>query len=151
MKNGSSRSNSQPGQDLLEFGLLISIFLILVLGVIEFGSFVYFLSSLNSASRNSVRYAIGENNLLDCSGIQASANVRSIPMIGTFDSVNIEYIVDGAKYSCGESFEISTGDSISVTVTSTCDPIIPLFNFLQGDYSANSERSPLINFELPES
>ena len=143
-------NKSQVGQDLVEFALLISLFLVVVMAIIEFSAFFYFLSSLNAASRNSVRFAIAENNLVDCSGIQTAVNDKAIPIIGTFDDVSIEYNVSGMIHSCPPGEAISAGDEITVSVTSTYEPIISLFNFLQGSYTANSSRSILVNLQLAD-
>ena len=135
----------QRGQDMVEFSLLIFLFLIVVLAIIEFSVFFYFLSSLNSAARNSVRFAIAENNQVDCSGIQAAATEKAIPIIGEFD-VAIEF--NGSSI-CPHSEPLSTGDEITVSVSSTYDPIIPLFDsILQRQYTANSSRSILVNLQL---
>jgi len=147
-------NNSQVGQDLVEFAVLISIFLFIVMAIFEFSAFFYFLSSLNAASRNSVRYAIAENNLMNCSGIEAAVNEKAIPIIGTFDDVTIEYKISGGPNDecplSGYPLEISTGDEIIVSVTSTYEPVISLFNFLQGSYTATSSRSILVNLQLSD-
>lgn len=143
---------NQSGQDMVEFSMVIFLFLILALAIIEFSSFFYFLSALNAASRNSVRFAIAEHNLVDCSGIQDAVNEKAIPIIGTFDDISIEYnLSGGATYQCPPSdpIEFSAGDEITVSVSSTYDAIIPLFNsILERQYTADSTRSVIVNVEL---
>ena len=143
-------NKNQVGQDLIEFAALITIFLIIVMAIIEFSAFLYFLSTLNAASRNGVRFAIAENNLVDCSGIQAAVNNKIAPITGSFNDVTIKYDISGSISPCppGNPQDISAGDEITVSVTSTYDPIISLFNFLQGSYTADSSRSILVNIQL---
>ena len=155
-KNNLGRVDSDPGikfqagQDLIEFAALIFVFLVIVMAIIEFSAFFYFLSTLNAASRNAVRFAIAENNLVDCSGIQAAVNDKIAPITGSFNDVTIKYDISGSISPCppGNPQDISAGDGITVSVTSTYDPIISLFNFLQGSYTADSSRSILVNIQL---
>ena len=138
---------NRVGQSLTEFALLTLVFFIIVLGIIEFSTFFYFLSSLNAASRNAVRVAIAENNLVDCSGIQAAANQKIFPIF-PLDDVSVEYDISGTIYQCplpGGPLNFSLGDTITVYVTSTYDPMITLFYFLDRSYTAKSTRSILVN------
>ncbi len=152
LRNYSPGRRDQRGQDMVEFSLLFTLFMVVALAIIEFSVFFYFLSSLNAASRNSARFAIAENNLVDCSGIQAAVSDKAIPIIGSFDDISIKYTISGSTYQCplsGDPLEFSAGDEIVVSVSSTYDPIIPLFDsILQREYTSNSSRSVLVNLEL---
>ena len=68
------------GQGMVEFALALPIFLLLVLGVIEFGRLLMTYSAVFSAAREASRYgaAVGTNPLgvpfdHDCDGIRAAA------------------------------------------------------------------------------
>jgi len=128
------------GQGLVEFALVLPVFLLLVLGVIEFGRLMVTYSSISTASRDAVRYAIsvGDNpsgipHYQDCLGIRAAAlNVAlfSDPTIvialdtdGPGGDAPIEYCRLGKD---SDPIEVSLGARISVTVTQIYDPLLPL-------------------------
>ena len=135
--------NSTPihrGQGLVEFALVLPVFLLLILGVIEFGRLMVTYSSISTASRDAVRYAIsvgdspsGIPHYQDCLGIRAAAlNVAlfSDPTIvialdtdGPGGAAPIEYCQLGKD---SDPVEVSLGDQISVTVTQIYDPLLPL-------------------------
>lgn len=128
------------GQGLVEFALVLPVFLLLVLGIIEFGRIMVTYSSISTASRDAVRYAIsvGDNSsgvphYQDCLGIRAAAlNVAlfSDPTIvialdtdGPGGAAPIEYCQLG---KVSDPIEVSLGARISVTVTQIYDPLLPL-------------------------
>lgn len=70
----------QRGQGMVEFALVIPMFLLLMLAIFEFGYFFFVYSSANSATREAARYGAGSgtgNNsaayYLDCKGIREVA------------------------------------------------------------------------------
>ncbi len=62
------------GQTLVEFALVMPIFLLMVLGVIEFGRLMATVSSVYSAAREAARYGSASAYYRDCEGITAAAN-----------------------------------------------------------------------------
>jgi hypothetical protein len=88
-----------PGQGLVEFALVIPIFLLLVMGIIEFGHLFSVVISTYTASREATRYgtAVGPNDLgvphyLDCAGIQATA--MRLGAMGGVDAYDVEIRYD---------------------------------------------------------
>ncbi len=63
-----------PGQGLVEFALVFPIFLLLILGIIEFGRLMITVSSVYSAAREAARYGSASDYYTDCEGIRAAAN-----------------------------------------------------------------------------
>ncbi len=145
------------GQGLVEFALVIPVFLLLVLGIIEFGRLMVTYSSISTASRDAVRYAIsvgdtpsGIPHYQDCLGIRAAAlNVAlfSDPTIvialdtdGPGGAAPIEYCQVGKD---SDPVEVSLGTRISVTVTQIYDPLLPLVNLPTIPLTSESARTVL--------
>lgn len=96
-------SKEKPtAQAMAEFALVLPILLLVVYGLLETGRLLFIFATVNTASRQAVRYgsAIGlvdTNNdgtpdtprYLDCNGILAAAN--SVAFISRFTDVNITY------------------------------------------------------------
>ena len=94
--------NKSAAQAMAEFALVLPILLLVVYGLLEVGRLLFIWASVNTASRQAVRYgsAIGlvdTNNdstidtphYLDCNGILAAAN--NVAFITRFTNVNISY------------------------------------------------------------
>ena len=145
------------GQGLVEFALVIPVFLLLVLGVVEFGRLMVTYSSISTASRDAVRYAIsvgdtpsGIPHYQDCLGIRAAAlNVVlfSDPTIvialdtdGPGGAAPIEYCQLGKD---SDPIEVSLGTRISVTVTQIYDPLLPLVSLPTIPLTSESARTVL--------
>ncbi len=65
------KGSSQRGQALVEYALLLPIFLLLAMGILDLGRVVYFYSAINNAAREGARYGIV--NPSDWVGIEARA------------------------------------------------------------------------------
>ncbi len=128
------------GQGLVEFALILPMFLLLVLGIVEFGRLMIAFSSVSTASRDAVRYAVsvGENptgipHYQDCLGIRAAAQKVAIfvdlSIVITHDSdgpggaAPVEYCQVGKDV---DAIEVSLGTQISVTLTDVYTPLVPI-------------------------
>lgn len=128
------------GQGLVEFALVLPVFLLLILGIIEFGRLMVTYSSISTASRDAVRYAIsvgdtpsGIPHYQDCLGIRAAAEnvalfsdptiVIALDTDGPGGAAPVEYCQLGKD---SDPIEVSLGARISVTVTQIYDPLLPL-------------------------
>lgn len=128
------------GQGLVEFALIVPVFLLLILGLIEFGRLMVTYSSISTASRDAVRYAVsvgdspsGIPHYQDCLGIRAAAEnvalfadptiVITIDADGPGGASPIEYCQVGKN---SDPIDVSLGAQISVTVTQIYDPLLPL-------------------------
>jgi len=128
------------GQGLVEFALILPVLLLLILGIIEFGRLMVTYSSISTASRDAVRYAVsvgdspsGIPNYQDCLGIRAAAEnvalfsdptiVIALDTDGPGGAAPIEYCQLGKD---SDPIEVSLGARISVTVTQIYEPLLPL-------------------------
>jgi hypothetical protein len=132
------KRNHQRGQGMVEFALAIPVFLILAIGIIEFGYMFFVYSSLFSSTREAARYgaSVGLNasnipHEKDCAGIRANA-VR----VGSFAGVTPAQIdvrydhgpTDTRAWdelpTCESNPETVLGDRVVVQVEVTFDPVI---------------------------
>ena len=127
-------------QGLVEFALILPVLLLLVLGIVEFGRMMLMISSVSTASRDAVRYAVsvgegatGIPHYQDCLGIRAAAEKVAVfadpSVVITHDSdgpggaAPVEYCQVGKNV---DPVEISLGTQISVMVTDIYDPLVPI-------------------------
>jgi hypothetical protein len=128
---------AHKGQGLVEFALIMPIFLMLVMGIVEFGRLMITYTGVASASREAARYgaSVGTNaggveHYRDCDGIRDEARrVAALAPIADSDIV-IEYDnpVTGFHTNACPPVLLELGDRIVVTVTITFEPIVPLVN-----------------------
>lgn len=132
----------QIGQALVEFAVIIPIFLTLMYAVIEFGRFIYMVQILNNAAREGARYAIvhGEASFCpsgpvadatkacDIAGANVKAMVRGFA-IGV-DPSSISFpTLDSAPQSAWIDGTGCRGCRVTIEVSmpfSTLVPIVPL-------------------------
>ncbi len=114
-KNVSGRVVAQRGQVLTEFALAFTVFLVILLGVIEFGRLLIAYSSVDAASREAARYAAAVETANDCAGIQAAA-VR----VGVFGGVQASNVVISSPDNAGcngcPCSAVGLGNRVKVTV-----------------------------------
>lgn len=147
-------------QGMVEFALALPIFLLLVLGIIEFARLMLTYSAVYSASREAARYAVavglgerGVPNYQDCVGIKSNG-VR----VGSFGGVQAEDIEirydDGLREipldwdtlarcngDVDKDRKIKLGDRVLVQVTTRFEPIVPLVNLPGFDVSSTTART----------
>jgi len=151
----SSHPTKRRGQGIVEFALVLPVFLLLILGIMEFGRLLFIFASVTAASREGARYATATGDLTgstfryeDCTGIRGAAT-RIGGIVGVVDSdVTIEYTIyanDGSilqvLYSCPPSEYIDLADRISVTVVRDFESVVPLVNIPAIPISATTTRT----------
>jgi hypothetical protein len=142
----------RKGQGLVEFALVMPIFLTLLLGIVEFGRLMIIYSGAATASREAARYgasvgvsASGIEHFRDCDGIRATAkNIAGLTPIEDSDII-IQYDNPSTGFfesSCPPTrFEL--GDRIIVQVSLTFDPIVPLINVPPIPIASETKRTVL--------
>ena len=128
---------SPPGQGLTEFAIVLPVLLALVLGIIEFGRLMVAISSLSTASRDAVRYAVsvgetpgGVPHYQDCLGIRDAAHRVSVfadpKIVITYDvdgpgaTSPVEYCQVGITV---DPITVELGMQISVQVADDFEPL----------------------------
>ena len=126
------------GQGMVEFALTFSIFIVLVIGILEVAWLFYFYNSISTASREAARYGatLGNNaegipHYQDCSGIRNTAK-RIAWLAGLQDSDIVIQVDNGpntpATTVCSPTpvTYINLGDRLSVNVTGHYQPLVNL-------------------------
>ena len=142
------------GQGIVEFALVLPLFLILVFGIIEAGRLLFLYSMVLSSSREAARYgsAAGEVSgslryYADCDGIQdAAMRIGRFAGISATD-ISISYDHGPASSSpfaicpIPADQQVSLADRVVVQVVSTWQPMLPLVNFRPMPISAITRRT----------
>lgn len=122
--------SSSRGQTLLEFALVVPVFLMLVFAVIDFGHLFYVQMSLENAVREAGRYATTGNHLADPKNpgknlsrvnsiiqtVQQAATGLNVPS----NSITVSSVGGGAGSAGGP------GDTVTVTVNTGVKMMTPL-------------------------
>jgi len=157
------RRIAKPAQGLVEFALIISLFLMLLYGLFGVGRAVFMLSAVRNASRDAVRYAgasgtnpSGVERYRDCAGIRDRAKrVSAFVDLSAVNAVEISYdkgpstppISCEALVSSGK--KLALGDRVVVTVRATFVPFVgPLLNFNTIQIESTSARSLVIGLDV---
>lgn len=142
----------ENGQGLVEFALVLPVFLMLIMGIVEFGRLMFIYNSVSTASREAARYgaSVGVNpagveHFRDCSGIRDTAQrLAGIAPIEHAD-ITIEYDNPGTGFyetACPPS-QFELGDRIIVSVSITFEPIVPLMDLPPMPVSSETKRTVL--------
>ena len=142
----------RKGQGLVEFALVMPIFLTLIMGIVEFSRLMIIYTGAATASREAARYGAsvgvgpsGIEHYRDCDGIRDTAKrISGLTPIQDSD-ITIQYDNPSTGFfeaSCPPSkFEL--GDRIIVQVNLTFDPIVPLMNVPPIPISSETKRTVL--------
>jgi Flp pilus assembly protein TadG len=110
--NPSTRRRDR-GQALMEFAVAIPVFLVMTLGVVDFGRVIWATTSLNEAARVGARFAVvhGGTTTDSCPVGPAGINSNKTPDVScVYPSPSKQYIYDATKAAA-----IAGGSNITVT------------------------------------
>jgi Flp pilus assembly protein TadG len=127
------RSRHARGQALAEFALVVPIFLVLLLGMIEAGRFMFYYETLNHATREGARYAIvnGSNSMHCPTGTPAPGSYACDPSgedvkdrvrASVFGTLKADITVPTPTWSPDNS----RGSTVRVTASYTYRTLVPL-------------------------
>jgi Flp pilus assembly protein TadG len=88
MIHGRRRGSPRRGQTLVEFALILPIFLLLLVGIFDFGRAIYAYNTVNNAAREGGRLAIVDQTLAD---IQAHAAQHAASLQVADANVYVDY------------------------------------------------------------
>jgi hypothetical protein len=140
-----SSSKRSRGQAMVELAFTLPIFLVILLGLVEGGRYVFYSETLNHAAREGARYAIihGEN---------AEDGIPTGPPDDP-SSAAVKQAVRDAAVGLGEPSAIvipdpiyrpgnnGRGSLVTVTLVYTYTPIVPVF----GSITVEAEASLVVN------
>jgi Flp pilus assembly protein TadG len=131
-RRGIEPWRADRGSTLIEFSLVVFMFIIVLFGVVEMGRMVLVYTTMANAARAGARYAIVHGGDQTASGVngpsgpgnttQVQTVVRNFASAGLLDPTRLTITV---TYPNGVN---SAGSPVSVTVTYPYDPFVSYFN-----------------------
>jgi hypothetical protein len=120
------------GQTLVEFALILPVFLLILMGIMDLGRAVYYSSTLSNVARETARDGIVDQT---CANLEAMAAQRAVGMANV--AVNIEWLDTGTEAfiaSCPLTVPDPDfyGDLIHVTVEYDYRAATPIIGNLVG-------------------
>jgi len=149
-------------QAIVEFAIVLPILLVILVGILEVGRYIFIYSSVTNASRNASRYAsavgVTDDGLTKfnyCEGIKNVALQSSYLIPDSSLAVQITYddgegnpladsecnVWNAAQVDTGVA--VTTGDRVTVTVTADYVPIVNLIPIEGRTITASSSRTIL--------
>lgn len=124
--------SKQRGQTMVEFALAFPIFLMIVLGIFEFGRLFFIYTSIYSAAREGARYGAAVENQNDC-GASIEAQAQRVGFIA--GDINVVYFYDHgpgtSTFPCSiGGTNLENGDRVMVrtsVVYKSVTGIVPTF------------------------
>jgi Flp pilus assembly protein TadG len=92
----SRKRRGCQGSQLVEFALMLPLLVVMVVGVMDFGSAYTLKQKLNNAAREGARFA-AEESCLDCDAISPAATTKAI------ENVIVKYLIQANVSTCGLS------------------------------------------------
>ena len=117
------RRRGERGQGLVELALALPIFILVVMGIVDFGMCLRAYVLVNNSSREGARYAIVCPSILNDDAVKARVVDRSNGLITT-DHVYVTWETP--------SLRCKSGDFVKVEATTNYQYITPLSAFLPG-------------------
>lgn len=149
---GTMKAKRKRGQTLVEFALILPAFLMLIVGIVEFGRMMITYAGVASASREAARYgatvgvnAFGTEHYADCAGIRAEAKRVAVIAPITDADISIQYDNPSTGFfeaSCPPS-QFELGDRIIVSVGISFEPIVPLIDLGNIPMTSETRRTVL--------
>jgi Flp pilus assembly protein TadG len=128
-KSNSRRRKRTRGQALVEFALVVPVFLVILSGILDFGFMLYSRMSVINASREGARISVTAANRTTIPSLASGAVLDSAFGLTTASlSTSTRCIALKTTPSCNWSTTTSSqpGDAVSVTVTYTYQTFFPL-------------------------
>ena len=132
-------ARSRRGQTLVEFALILPIFLLVLVGIFDMGRAVYAYNTISNASRQAVRLGIVDQNVtnLQAEAVKASVALGAVPA-----DVDISFLTSDLSGPCDVPAEI--GCVVEITVHYQYNAATPIIGNLVGTIDmASTTREPI--------
>ena len=129
-KRGPRHKKRTRGQALVEFALVIPVFLLVLCGILDFGFMLYSRMTVINASREGARIAVTAANRKTVPSLVSGTVANNATALNSgLLSTSTNCIAIKTSGSCNWSTQTSSqaGDAVSVTVTYTYQTFFPLF------------------------
>ena len=145
------KTRNQPrGQAMVEFALVIPIFLLIIFGILDLGRAVYAYSTLNNASREGARLAMVDQTLTH---IEDVASAHAVGLGVSVNDVVVEYrSAEDPDVACTGTLGTSeaVGCTAIVTVNYVFTAATPLIGTIVGNIRMAGESSVVVQFPCQE-
>jgi Flp pilus assembly protein TadG len=162
----------QGGQALIEFALVLPVFVVMLFGVVDAGRYVYMNSVLSQAAREGARVAAVEASWIgstdascgavggpvcpaNAAALQADALAAANRMVAPFGNIGSLYIscdpvgsAPTGSWTTGTSCTTTsgiTGNVVSVRVLLTFTPLTPVIAQVMGTITTSASATMVIN------
>jgi Flp pilus assembly protein TadG len=127
---------SLRGQGLVEFALIVPVFVLMLMGIFDLGRAVYAYSTVNNAAREAGRQAIVDQTLAH---IQSVGATHAVALgVGT-GAVSVDYRDPATPNTAGSCATVAIGCIAHVTVTYTYRAATPGISQLLGQITIMGE------------
>ena len=148
-------SDGRRGQAMVEFALIIPIFLLMIFGILDLGRAVYAYSTLNNAAREGARVALVDQTE---SHIQAVASGHAVGLGLATTAVTVDYRdpdQPDTPHSCDVWLDnvdggLPVGCAAIVRVEYVFTAATPLIGRIVGDINMAGETSMTVQFACQE-
>lgn len=121
--------NRDRGQTLVEFALIIPVFILMLMGIFDLGRAVYGFNTVNNAAREGARLGIVDQNVTD---IQAKAADHAANLgLGT-SNVSVDFRDKDTPNTANSCSKLDIGCLTTVEVNYTFQAITPLIGNIVG-------------------
>jgi Flp pilus assembly protein TadG len=128
MKTWFNRS-ADRGQTLVEFALIIPVFILMLMGIFDLGRAVYGFNTVNNAAREGARLGIVDQNLAD---IKTKAADHAVNLGLSTSNVTVDFRDKDSANTANSCSTLAIGCLTTVQVTYTYQAITPLVGNLVG-------------------
>lgn len=143
----------QSGQGLVEFALAITIFLVILMGIVDFGNAIYRFNGVSEAAREIARvtsvHPCANPSALTCApGTSRSTETQAVidtqkRLIPSLKDPAFKCVDDAGNEVTGDPCDFSQ-HSVQITIVSDYSPITPLLG-LTGTWSMKGSSSAQIH------
>jgi Flp pilus assembly protein TadG len=145
MRRRSIRFAKRSGVQLVEAALVMSICLLFIIGILEYGRLMMTKQILDNAAREGARYAVVNTNNATTADVQNVVDTcmagQGAQLSGYSKSSNISVFM--ADPTTGTNIGTWTnarfGQAIGVQITGTYQPVLPIFVFLPGNITLTGQ------------
>lgn len=128
------------GQTLVEFALILPIFILVLVGIFDFGRAVYGYNTISNAAREAVRIGIVDQNV---GRLQAEAIKAAVSLGASTSDVTVNFLTADLSGNC-PSNPPSIGCMVEITVHYRYNAATPIISNLVGTIDMTStSRQPI--------
>lgn len=115
------RDASTRGQTLVEFALILPIFILLLVGIFDFGRAIYGYNTVSNAAHEAVRVGIVDQNAtaIKARGVKHAVSLGLAPADVTVKFLQSDYTGDGITNDCAPGQVLPLGPRIGCIVEVT--------------------------------